>query len=399
MHRWDAASDRRLHRHCLDRRRRTVLRSLPEGVTDPQENLPSGWEVWDEGGTYTYYNVIEDGYERPTTVHPFYGDVRTAEAIAADVALEALVAGVEAPFLPLDGPDEGEGVTPALGGRVDGALPESTDTSGAGVPQDAPDTLGAWDAPADSYKPPLGDRVDAALDALASETAWDDSGAAEASWDTEWAEPEAPSRALDLFASALTDEQLADAGLQEDEQRIIGLDGRPLDADDAADNTPTAAVDVEDFLDFIEEQEEEEIEFYDERLGVVPSHELIEVDEDGDPITETARMTYVDEATCVGCTLCAGIAPSTFQMTDDHGRARVFNQEGEDEETITEAISTCPVSCIHFVPCCVEINQCVGCRPGSVERRGTDFTTPSSRRRVDGVEDDAMIQHERAVNF
>ena len=74
---------------------------------------------------------------------------------------------------------------------------------------------------------------------------------------------------------------------------------------------PTAAVDVEDFLDFIEEQEEEEIEFYDERLGVVPSHELIEVDEDGDPITETARMTYVDEATCVGCTLCAGIAPST----------------------------------------------------------------------------------------
>ena len=38
---------------------------------------------------------------------------------------------------------------------------------------------------------------------------------------------------------------------------------------------------------------------------------------------------------------------------------------------------------------CVEINQCVGCRPGSVERRGTSTTTPSSRRRVDGVEDDA----------
>ena len=338
------------------------MHSLPEGVTDPNTNLPSGWEVWDEGGTYTYYNVIEDGYERPTTVHPFYGDVRTAEAIAADVALEALVAGAEAPFLPLDGPDEG--VTPSLGGRVDGALPEATP--------------GAWDAPADSYKPPLGDRVDAALDALASdpepytpqlggrvdaaldalasETTWDDSGASD--WGAEWASEapsEAPpdasaSRALDLFASALTDEQLTDAGLQEDEQRIIGLDGRPLDADDAADSMPTAAVDVEDFLDFIEEQEEEEIEFYDERLGVVPSHELIEVDEDGDPITETARMTYVDEATCVGCTLCAGIAPSTFQMTDDHGRARVFNQEGEDEETITEAISTCPVSCIHFVP-------------------------------------------------
>jgi len=36
---------------------------------------------------------------------------------------------------------------------------------------------------------------------------------------------------------------------------------------------------------------------------------------------------------------------------------------------------------------CVEINQCVGC------------STPSSRRRVDGVEDDAMIQHERALKF
>ena len=35
---------------------------------------------------------------------------------------------------------------------------------------------------------------------------------------------------------------------------------------------------------------------------------------------------------------------------------------------------------------CVEINQCVGC-------------TLSSRRRVDGVEDYAMIQHERAVKF
>ena len=42
-----------------------------------------------------------------------------------------------------------------------------------------------------------------------------------------------------------------------------------------------------------------------------------------------------------------------------------------------------------FVGACVEINQCVGC----------GIATPSSRRRVDGVEDDAMIQHERAVKF
>ena len=47
---------------------------------------------------------------------------------------------------------------------------------------------------------------------------------------------------------------------------------------------------------------------------------------------------------------------------------------------------------------CVEINQCVGCHPGSVERRGTGIATPSSRRRVDGVVD-AAIQRERAVKF
>ena len=47
---------------------------------------------------------------------------------------------------------------------------------------------------------------------------------------------------------------------------------------------------------------------------------------------------------------------------------------------------------------CVEINQCVGCysrrrrgRAGPVERCGTGIATPSSRRRVDGVE--------RAVKF
>ena len=64
---------------------------------------------------------------------------------------------------------------------------------------------------------------------------------------------------------------------------------------------------------------------------------------------------------------------------------------------------------------CVEINQCVGCTrqfftksflgddaavlARSSERRGTGIATPSSRRRVDGLEVDAMIQHERAVKF
>ena len=37
-------------------------------------------------------------------------------------------------------------------------------------------------------------------------------------------------------------------------------------------------------------------------------------------------------------------------MHDEHGRARVFNQWGDDDETIQIAIETCPVDCIHYVP-------------------------------------------------
>ena len=48
------------------------------------------------------------------------------------------------------------------------------------------------------------------------------------------------------------------------------------------------------------------------------------------------------------------------------------------------------MSSIVRLAACVEIRQCVGC---------TDIATPSSRCRVDGVEVDAAIQDERAVNL
>ena len=72
------------------------------------------------------------------------------------------------------------------------------------------------------------------------------------------------------------------------------------------------------------------------------------MDEEGEPDYE--RFTYVDEHSCIGCTMCAGVAPSTFFMEDAHGRARVFRQQGDADETIAEAIATCPVNCIHYVP-------------------------------------------------
>ena len=60
---------------------------------------------------------------------------------------------------------------------------------------------------------------------------------------------------------------------------------------------------------------------------------------------------------------------------------------------------------------CVETNQCVGCtrqfftksflgeNVAVLARPSGGIATPSSRRRVDGVEVDAAIQGERAVRF
>ncbi|MEB3227040.1 MAG: ferredoxin [Synechocystis sp.] len=59
---------------------------------------------------------------------------------------------------------------------------------------------------------------------------------------------------------------------------------------------------------------------------------------------------YVDEVTCIGCKNCAHVAPHTFTIEAEHGRSRVFNQDGDDEAVVQEAIDTCPVDCIHWVP-------------------------------------------------
>jgi len=81
----------------------------------------------------------------------------------------------------------------------------------------------------------------------------------------------------------------------------------------------------------------------------VESHTTVERDEDTNELIRS-QMVYVDEHSCIGCTNCAMIAQSTFFMHEEHGRARVFQQWGDDDETIAIAIETCPVDCIHYVP-------------------------------------------------
>lgn len=61
------------------------------------------------------------------------------------------------------------------------------------------------------------------------------------------------------------------------------------------------------------------------------------------------KGVYVDEITCIGCKHCAHVARNTFYIEPDYGRSRVFNQDGDSEDLIQEAIDTCPVDCIHWV--------------------------------------------------
>ncbi len=68
------------------------------------------------------------------------------------------------------------------------------------------------------------------------------------------------------------------------------------------------------------------------------------------------KGVYVDENICIGCKNCTHVAANTFYIEPDYGRARVFNQNGDTEELINEAIDTCPVNCIHWLDC-TELKQ------------------------------------------
>jgi len=58
----------------------------------------------------------------------------------------------------------------------------------------------------------------------------------------------------------------------------------------------------------------------------------------------------VDEAVCIGCRYCAHVATNTFVIEPSLGRSRAIRQDGDSTERIQEAIETCPVDCIHWVP-------------------------------------------------
>ena len=61
------------------------------------------------------------------------------------------------------------------------------------------------------------------------------------------------------------------------------------------------------------------------------------------------KAVWVDESRCIGCQYCVHVANNTFIVDEDYGRSRAIRQDGDNLETVQEAIDTCPVDCIHWV--------------------------------------------------
>ncbi len=62
------------------------------------------------------------------------------------------------------------------------------------------------------------------------------------------------------------------------------------------------------------------------------------------------KAVWVDQAVCIGCRYCVHVAVNTFVLEPRWGRSTALRQDGDSTELIQEAMDTCPVDCIHWVP-------------------------------------------------
>ena len=60
------------------------------------------------------------------------------------------------------------------------------------------------------------------------------------------------------------------------------------------------------------------------------------------------KKAYIDEEECIGCGSCEEICPEVFKLNEDTDKAEVIKPEGGPEDLIEEAMTTCPVECIHW---------------------------------------------------
>lgn len=77
------------------------------------------------------------------------------------------------------------------------------------------------------------------------------------------------------------------------------------------------------------------------------SHERVELYRNVPIWLRDGDFVFIDEQSCIGCMQCASVAPGSFQMLEQNGRARAFLQRKSPD--VLTAVSTCPVDCMHFV--------------------------------------------------
>jgi ferredoxin len=79
------------------------------------------------------------------------------------------------------------------------------------------------------------------------------------------------------------------------------------------------------------------------------SHELVEMTANGrvPKRIRDGQFCFIDEESCIGCAQCAHIAPSSFKMIEETGRARTFSQSAAID--VVSAVESCPVHCMHMV--------------------------------------------------
>ncbi|CAJ1359381.1 unnamed protein product [Effrenium voratum] len=71
--------------------------------------------------------------------------------------------------------------------------------------------------------------------------------------------------------------------------------------------------------------------------------------EDGGQRHQDEMMLFVDEWACICCRNCCDIAPQSFCIQSDNGRANVYTQWGNNEDYLDYAVQSCPVDCIYWV--------------------------------------------------
>jgi ferredoxin len=61
------------------------------------------------------------------------------------------------------------------------------------------------------------------------------------------------------------------------------------------------------------------------------------------------KRVVIETEECIGSESCVELCPEVFEFDEEaDNKAQIKLPEGDDEECIEEAISTCPVECIHW---------------------------------------------------